>query len=269
VAALMGEAAHGQAAAQLEKEQAIKRAEVAIYSEVSRWVGSEIPPGEPVPIVRHGRRVGQLPATLWGNPAQKVAEAVRIEGKGEIRRKKRKYSKVCKACQDTLHALLDGNMMDRTDLEVSADTYIRKEDWEGRATLKARIIKEIGFTDAATISLIAIREAASTEIHRLETKLEALNLGKRGAPRNEAAYAVALELARLYAKVTGRKPTYAEGPDGLSGEYTPSLRIVFDALGLKVGLRGPATAARDAVTDEDMKYEANGLFGILSAMSGQ
>lgn len=160
-------------------------------------------------------------------------------------------------------------MTDRIDLEVSARLKASEDAGEGRAALETRIIREIGIIEASTISLFALMQAASTELDRLEAKLEALNMGKRGAPRNEAAYAVALELARLYAKVTGRKPTYAEGPDGLSGEFTPALRNIFDALGLKAGLRGPATAARDAITDEDTKYEVNRLLGMLPAMSGR
>jgi hypothetical protein len=88
--------------------------------------------------------------------------------------------------------------------------------------------------------------------------------GRRGRSRNEAAYAVALELARLYAKVTGKRPTYAEGADGLSGEYTPALRNVFDALGWKkTNLRGPAEAARDAITEGDLEYAVNRLLGLF------
>lgn len=267
--ALMGVGTGHEVAALSEKEQAIKRAEAAIYSEVSKWVGSEIPTGGSVPIVRHGKHVGQLPATVLGNPARKVAEAVRVEGKREIKRKIQQYSALWEGCRDTLRAVYGANMTDRIDLEVSARILAANDAGGERAGLETRIIREIGIVEASTISLFALLEAARAQLDRLETRLEELDTGKRGPPRNEAAYAVALELARLYAKVTGRRPTYAEGPDGLSGEYTPALRKVFDELGLKVGLRGPATAARDAITEDNMKHELNRLFSLFSAMSDQ
>lgn len=264
---LSGAATDRELAAYSEKRQAIIRAEAIIYSEVSRWVGFEVPNGGLVPIVRNGNRVGQLPATVLGNPARRVAEAVLVEGKGEIQRKKQHYSAIFEGCRGTLRALFDANMIDRIDLEVSARLHASKDTGEGRAALETRIIREIGIIEASTISLFALLEATSAEIERLESKLEAIKTGTRGAPRNESAYAVALELAQLYAKVTGKRPTYAEGRDGLSGEYTPALRNVYDALGLSVGLRGPATTARDAITDDDMRYETNHLSGLLASMS--
>ena len=134
--------------------------------------------------------------------------------------------------------------------------------------IESRIVGEIGFLESAIIALDKLEKNAKFEQERISQDLENWPSGK-GRRRNQAAYSVALELAATYEKVTGEMPTYAEGTSGLSGQYTPSLRSVFDCLGLKgTGLRKPAQSAIESIKPTDLKHERNaGLHRFVTGPS--
>lgn len=249
-----------------EKEQAITRANEEIYSEIGRWTGIAVGPDGYIPIIRNGKQVGTLPQTiLTGSPVEKVTAASRIEHKSEIERKISALQSVIVSSAGLIEALGNMTYLDRAGLEARRWWARNSLRGEG-APLDERLLQEIGWVNSAAIAARALSTTAETQLGELQEELTKREV-KPGRPRNEAAHAVARELALLYAKITGKRPTYAEGADGLSGDYTPALRNVFDALGWKkTGLRGPAQAAIEAVTEADLKYEEIKPLGLFSTV---
>ena len=89
------------------------------------------------------------------------------------------------------------------------------------------------------------------------------------------ARAIALRLAKLFAKETGRRPTY-----GLSGEtgepsaaFSRALREVFIVLGITAQQRGPAEWAVGQISEDDLepkeKKSLNALIDMLSPDSSE
>lgn len=250
-----------------KKIHAISLAVEVIYRALGRWTGQELKPGNPVPIVRDGKVVGSIGAGLFGKDVvREVAEASLTELRAELLRKRDDLQALVAAIGD-----LNSSLSKMTGLELSRleqlTGNIHHNALRGPKAVEERIIREIGSVFSALISCGALLSAAKEEIGRLDGELEKRNAGQ-GRPRNEAAHEVALRLAKLYARVTGKRPTYAAGPDGLSGDYTPVLREVFDALGWKkTDLRGPATKAIEAITEADLRHEESTLDGLISALS--
>lgn len=252
-----------------EKQHAIIRSEEAIYSEISRWTGIQVSRGDRIPMVRDGRKVGEIPESLLTkSPVSRVSNASLIEYSTEIKRKISAFRAILRSSEEFFKALGDLTYLDRATLQ-------NEEVWPGGATakmdssLESRIIREVGTLASAELSMLSLFHAAQKQIENLEAELENRKTN-RGRPRNEAAYAVARELALLYAKVTGKRPTYAESQDGLSGEFTPALREVFDALGWKeTSLKNYAQDAVESVTETDMRYEEKGFEGLFSSVWGE
>jgi len=246
-----------------EKQQAIIRAEAAINSEIGRWTGTDVGTGHTVPIVRDGKQVGTLPGTiLSGSAAAKIAALSLLDPKAEVDRKRAASNRVADAARALIDALGDMTWADRAGLEMRFGAFSENALRGDQLSLQERVIREIGIVESSII-------AAKALITKVEKQVQDLKGPKsgRGRPKNEAAHAVARELALLYAKVTGKRPTYSESPDGLSGAFTPALRRVFDALGWSAtALKGPAEAAVAAVTEADLQYERIGLGGLFSSL---
>lgn len=249
----------------VEKQHAISRAEGVILTEICRWTGIEVSPGDRIPIIRDGRKVGEIPETYFvGSPVVQVAKASLIEHKSEIERKIVALQSVMDSSERLIEALSEMTYFDRARLGTETGwvgNALRGND----ASLLERLIREIGTVTSAMISARALVNSAKKQVGELQDELEKRKT-KRGRPRNEAAHAVARELALLYAKITGKRPTFADGANGLSGDFTPALRDVFDALGWQeTNLRGPAQAAISIISESEMQYEEKGLSGLLSA----
>lgn len=256
-----------------EGNNAVIRAEEVIYAAISNWTGIKVTRGDSIPIVRDDRKVGELrdnPHTVLSRcPVEHIAKASMTVQKKELKRKIKALKGVKKTTVALIEALGVMTNTDRFQLETST--------WPAMNVLrdrivpsKERLIREIGLVNSAQISAIALFKTATTQLDEVQVELEKHEV-KRGPHKNEAAYAVALELARLYAKITGKRPTYSEDtsqkPIVYGGEFTPELRAVFDALGWEFGLRGPATEAIKAITETDLQYEEIRLGGLFTTLS--
>lgn len=250
-----------------EKLQAINQADEVVLSAVRKWTGQDVGTDDPIPIVRGGRQVATLRNTLLtGRPIARVSSASLIEHKAEIDRKIEHLKAVEAASLALIEVFESMSHMDRGMLEAGQGIYSENALRAGRPPLAERLIGEVGLVTSAFIAARALAANSVEEINKLQEELQQRS-SKPGRPRNEAAHAVARELALLYAKVTGKKPTYSEGVSGLSGDYTPALRDVFDALGWKsTSLRGPAEAAIAAISEDDMRYEETAIGGLLSSV---
>jgi len=261
--------AEAEARAYVEKQHAITRAELVVVSAIGSWTGEALEPGDPVPIFRDGKRIATIPQhALQPHPARTVAEASLIEDRSELNRKIKGLMNASEAADGVVRALGELTYFDRLSLEnkckgVGVFAFKGAHD-----PLEIRVIREIGPVASAVMAASTLASTAKSEADDLGAELKKRDT-KPGRPRNEAAHAVARELALLYAKILGKPPTYSESPDGLSGEFTPALRDVFDALGWdRTGLKGPALSAITAVSDAELKYEETigfgGLFGLLA-----
>lgn len=268
VKALCGSGSKGDVdrdvAAIIKKEQAIFDAKRVIYSAVSDWIGETVTEGSDVPIVRDGKTVGYLPKDLFGSDqVEKVTSASKTESKREFENKVERFAKVTAAADALMNSLNKLSHLERATLNYGPFEFSRKTN----LPVEERIVREIGYLYSALIACSSLKSQSETAQKDALRELEIRRTGV-GRPRNYAAYAVALELARLYAKVTGKRPTYSEDPNGVSGEYTPALRDVFDSLGWgDISLSGPAEAAKSMITDEDLDHPKIGPMGGITGLS--
>lgn len=242
-----------------EKEQSIIDTRAVIYSAIGNWIGEKIEEGGVIPIVRNGETVGTLPQTIFGDgPVEQVTAASKADYKTDLKNKAERIAKTAGDAEVLMNSLLEMTGQERTGLDFGPFEFFGNS----YEPLEVRIIKEIGYVRSALIACSMIKSEAEVMQKSALAGLKGRET-RPGRPRNEAAYAVALELARLYAKVTGRRPTYSEDPNGVSGEYTPALRDVFDSLGWSdITLSGPAEAAKKKITDEDLDHPRIGAHGI-------
>ena len=120
------------------------------------------------------------------------------------------------------------------------------------------------------MGLEAIAIGVTEEIAKLKLQIKKRPSKGAGRAKDEAAHRVAMEAAKLYAKVTGSKPTYSEGPSGVSGKYTPFLRDVYDAFGwTERSLRTGAEAAISALEPSDFEYARIGLLSPFLSFKGK
>jgi len=247
-----------EARALRQKLDAINTARAAIYSAISAWTGEVIRPGDPIPVIRNGRKVSEIHSNtlLHGDPTDPVTSASLIEHRSTLERKEKNLCNVKEKAQALISALTELSYSERIELD-------RQKQFSEDARLASRIIAQVGYLTSSVVGCSQMMLRSEEEILKVQKELKKRQRGK-GRPRNDAAYAVASELAYLYANVTGQKPTYSEGPDGLSGQYTPALRDVFDSLGwTELSLRGPAEAAILKVGPEDLAYDKNQTLGGL------
>ena len=253
--------------AHLRKDAERSAAREAIYSALSQWTGEEVNEDSDVPVVRNGEKVGQLTTgtVLRGSDVDRVVNASQNPNSSEL---KSKSAAIRRARDYAFEMLASMEHLSGYDFaSISLNNKGLRQDTSDR------VIDAIGLQESVYKSANKFVAGADAELEKLEEKIA--NYPKSsGRPKNTAAHDVATELGRLYAKVTGKRPTYGEGKHGLSGEFTPVVRDVFDALGWEdVGLRGPIEAAIAAITDEDLAHEKTlrtpGLLPVLMSSQKQ
>jgi hypothetical protein len=242
-----------------KKMSAESRAEEVIYAALCNWTGEQVSNNTPIPIYRSGRRVGEIDKTLLGhgNSVRSIIKSAGLLKLPDLQSKIDQFEDIISKAMALSNAL---NALEREDFYSLNFQF--GERWY--TEVDERVVSAVGYSNAAMISTAAISNAMAKSV--LELKEEAKNrVSKPGRPRDEAAYKVAAQLAKLYAKVTGVRPTYSENSSGLSGEFTPVLGNVFAALGWEDRtLRGPAEEACKSVSEEDLQYETTHPFLRLS-----
>jgi hypothetical protein len=125
-----------------------------------------------------------------------------------------------------------------------------------------RIDARAGLSASNLIKLGGVAKFADYAAYELlvetGTELETLTAEKRAYGRknnNPKAYLIADLLARLYVRVKLKRPTVGTADGGHpSTEYTLALVAIYKALGMSVKqARGPATAARDGISDDEVE----------------
>ncbi|MBO6510896.1 MAG: hypothetical protein JJ979_20835 [Roseibium sp.] len=117
------------------------------------------------------------------------------------------------------------------------------------------------------LDLKAVLEQRLEELKDQEDKF--WNVAHR--PPDYYARAIALRLARLFARETGEYPTF--GTSGDTGDpstsYTRALKAVYSVLGINADVRAPATWAIDKISERDLAPEPEGIFGGLLGLDSK
>lgn len=241
-----------------EKLDHKKQAERQIYVHVGRWVGEKINVGEFIPVIRSGKKVGNWPNSDAISPVHRVLTAVDTEQTKEIAARVERLNEL-KQAMEAMKNCLFSLQVD----EISAIQGFAKSGPK-LPSLEENIINDIGCLPALDISMKQVEEGLGELVKTTDRQLSDRNTG-RGKPRFEAAYAVAYELARLYANVLGERPGFSDDQDGLHGRYTWALNDVFEALGWTgTDLRGPGSKAVNRIVDQDLNSPNLSLGGIFN-----
>lgn len=253
-----------------KKFQGEKSALEVIYSAAEKWTGHPASRDTGLPIVRNGEVVGWISGDgLLGQTsptAESVAKAVWIEATEDLKKRLKAYKKFQKQLEDfaqTFNALSD---------DQTAHIYRDRKLYEvNTGSLEEKIIDTIGPTKAMTSCIGSLQTALKDSAERCEAELASrpVNQGP-GQSRNEERHQAAIALAKLYARMTGERPTYSQDKNGLHGPFTPILKEVFVALGWpEADLSGPADSARNSISDEDMDYGTNTPMGGILSLFGK
>lgn len=115
-------------------------------------------------------------------------------------------------------------------------------------------------------SIIAVYELNRILEHRerelLDQEQEFWTVSHR--PPKYYARSIALRLARLYAKKTGKKPTFGTAREGSypSTDYGRALEQIFEILEIKADVKKAAEWALDQLTEDDLNPPPRGLMGL-------
>jgi len=210
----------------------------AIYAHISKWVGYEVKQGDPVP--RNGARrttTQYLRGFDSPDPMQHVVTARIAASRKDIADGIERLGILGKYLIDVQNYLID-----LKPLEWAGAFYFARKC--PAMTQNQALVQTIGIEPSLSATSALLLRGIDDAIYELERRLADSDDSNLGRPRNAGAYAVADRLAHEYYDITGILPTYGEGPDGISGEFTKALRDVFDAFGWeKRSLRGPAEEA--------------------------
>lgn len=250
----------GEADRLVVKSRVLNKARSVILAEISKWVGFEVRDEKAIPVVRDGVIVKYLAQGLFSsNPIDPIIQAAQLEDTSYLKSNVEQLTQLISQVDALLSTLSGMTHLDRLKLQVKGGVA------DNHVPLEARLIGEIGSVTSAVISLDNIKKNAKSELTSATRKLADRNTGK-GKPRNEAVYAITLELAKLFEEVTGEKITYGESKDGLHGKFTPSARVVLDSLGFDgTALKKPIGEAKALLKQKEDSSAHNGtLAGLLS-----
>ncbi len=262
------EAARKSSQRALDRFTAEKAAEKVIYSHVSNWAGTKLEPGGHIPILQDTGGFGSLfKNELTGTILTGISE-VRAILEGSITPSTSDLSTKLKELENLKESLeAAGKALAEADPMYLAKAALAVN--VPRNDTEVRIVMALRPEVSAILGVEILSQGLVEEIGKTRETLESFGKVGRGKPKDEAAYRVALEAARLFAMVLGERPTYSENVDGLSGKFTPFLRDLFDAFGWKNRtLRGPAEQAIGSLTESDFQppsySRVGGLFSLAN-----
>jgi hypothetical protein len=238
-----------------------KEAADFIFGCVAKWTGEPFGKGQTLPICKDGECIKRAMPTAGGHNPPEI-DAILIAAQLEDRTALKARILRIEELERTMAAFRTA--LAKLPLDEQSRLDLLQPSWEWDTNL--RVVSALGISAAMNAAM----DGASTSITRIlsEERRKLAGVAKdRGRARSEAAYGVALEFARLYSIVTGKRPTYAANESGLHGEFTPSLAGLFEIFGWAT--RNMKRPAEDAIKNLDYaKIKAArvgqiGLFGSL------
>lgn len=135
--------------------------------------------------------------------------------------------------------------------------------------LVRKCVADVGGSYAITMIMLDFWASLEDRFNELkDQKSKFWSLSHR-APDYHAR-SLALRLAKLFARETGERPT--TGTSGETGEpstsFSRALAEVFEILGIKSGIRGPAEWSVNEIVEDDLKPPIKYLSGLASPLAG-
>lgn len=187
-----------------------------IYSAVSGWVGWELKIGDWLPVVRDGKQVGRLGSFQPRDPVDVILRAASLRTVPDLKAERDKLLALLEATRSVQSAATAFSLREQFDLDA---TWPEKT-YQGAEPVD--LIHAVGLWKSLRISIHGVIFNAERRLAQIEEELA--TQGKTtGRPPNRPIYEVAREFAFLYARVTGKVPTYSKDPNGYSGEFSPAL----------------------------------------------
>ena len=185
--------------------------------------------------------------TLLNDPIGDIIRAASTENRAKIKRRQKKVEQDIANIKKVLIFLGTSGF---NSLSSKFGQEMKSED----QTLCA-VILAIGDVRSARIGLKLIVAGMYRFHQSMNEQLDEIGSVGPGRQKKAAAHKVAEVTAKAFANVTGERPTYSEKKGDVFGKFTPLLQEVFEILGIKAGLKGPAEAARDSITAEDLNWK--------------
>lgn len=139
---------------------------------------------------------------------------------------------------------------------------------EDTIELVRRNIADVGGFTASIFVLLDLWTVLAERHHELTDQESKFWNQPHRAP-NHYAHAIALRLAKLYARETGQRPTIGTSP--VSGDpstsFSRALKEVFEILEIRSQVRSPAESAVGKLTEEDLQPPVNSLGRMLGLRS--
>jgi hypothetical protein len=157
-------------------------------------------------------------------------------------------------------ALVDKATRDRT----------KNQKAENASDLIRKNANEISTTFAVLFLLSDTVRELNTILQELQDQERFFWSGK-SRPPNYYARTIALRVARLVARHSGKYPTNGKSREGNhpSTDFGRSLEEIFNILGIKAHFLGPGKWAVGQLTDEDLVQPFNALAGLGKASEGK
>lgn|GEM_PF-1727271 len=236
-----------------------------IYSAVSSWIGWEVRENDWLPVVREGKQVGRLGTFLPSEPVDLILRAASTRAIPDLKAERGRLVAFLAAAKAVQSSAATFNIREQFDL---GRTWPEKNS---RGVEPVDLIHAVGLWESLSISVHGVILNAESRLAEVESELSAQGTSL-GRPPIRPTYEVAREFAFLYARVTGRTPTYSKDPNGYSGEFSPALEALARALGWEGRhLRQPAEQAVKAVTPEfihSVEPQKTGLLGGVFGLGG-
>lgn len=232
-----------------------------IFRCISEWTGEPFGKGQTLPIFRDGECIKQAMPTRTGHNPPEI-DAILIAAQLEDRTVLKARVARVEELERTMLAFREA--LAKLPIEEQARVDLLHPNWAWDTNL--RVVSALGISAAINAAM----DGASTSIKRIlsEERGKLARVAKdRGRARSEAAYGVALQFARLYSIVTGKRPTYAANESGLHGEFTPHLAGLFTAFGWGTkNMKRPAEDAIRNLDDAEIKAARVGQIGLFGSL---
>lgn len=197
------------------------------------------------------------PATLGGGFEPQIpdfyAVATAVPPYRDLKKTIEKLKSLRDALANAQSAWKDSESL-RTTLFVEGAKTFRVEIHDG-LTL-SNIMRISGIPGSAELANLHALYVTDVALAKHEEMMRVHFPRGKGRKANARAYGVAEALALYYLKVLRKKPGYGTTDGYASGPYMRTLEEIFEILGIRANTRGPAKAACDAITDDDVKRVA-------------
>jgi hypothetical protein len=213
------------------------QAERLIYSAIQKWTGMEMSADFEIPMWKNGKYSRKRSSLLsHQSDIKEVLEAARETPPGNLGLHAADLKRLVCLIEDMLDLFakmqpitFDTQERRRSEAQVGASL-------DSVTALRANVVMSLGVLETAALSLQMVRQSAKKNVAGHKANI--------GRPiKDNRAHALTLAFAKLYLKVTGKFPTYADSKGGPTGDFSPRLEELFENFNILVDIRSPIERA--------------------------